>query len=92
MRKNKLKRLPILRTDKQAEAFVANSDLTQYDLSSLRPVRFEFEKKDARINMRLPQPLLLAIKQTASNRGIPSQRFIREALEKAVVGQFEMCK
>jgi len=82
--KKKLKKLPVFRTDRQAEAFVAHSDLTQYDLSGLRPVRFEFEKKAARINMRLPEPLLAAVKQSASKRGIPYQRFIREALEKAV--------
>ena len=84
MRKKKLKKLPVLRTDRQAETFVANSDLTQYDLSNMRPVQFEFEKKSARINMRLPEPLLAAVKRSASSRGIPYQRFIREALEKAV--------
>jgi predicted DNA binding CopG/RHH family protein len=84
MRKTKLKKLPILRTDRQAEAFVASADLTQYDLSALRPIRFEFEKKSARINMRLPEPLLAAVKRSASSRGIPYQRFIREALERAV--------
>jgi predicted DNA binding CopG/RHH family protein len=84
MRKKKLKKLPILGTDRQAEDFIAKSDLTQYDLSGLRPVRFEFEKKSARISMRLPEPLLAAVKRSASSRGIPYQRFIRETLEKAV--------
>jgi predicted DNA binding CopG/RHH family protein len=84
MRKKRLKKLPVLRTDRQAGAFVASADLTQYDLSGLRPVRFEFEKKSARINMRLPEPLLEAVKRSASKRGIPYQRFIREALERAV--------
>jgi predicted DNA binding CopG/RHH family protein len=47
-------------------------------------VRFEFEKKSARINMRLPEPMLDAVKAKALARGIPYQRFIREAIERAL--------
>jgi predicted DNA binding CopG/RHH family protein len=75
------KKIPRCKTDKQAEAFVAKADLTEYALSDFRPVRFEFERKDARVNMRLPVPLLDAVKKIALARGIPYQRVIREALE-----------
>ena len=34
--------------------------------------------------MHLPKPLLAAVKARAKARGIPYQRFIREALEQAV--------
>jgi predicted DNA binding CopG/RHH family protein len=78
------KKLPRLGSDKQAEDFVARADLTQYDLSQMRPARFEFAPKAARINMRLPTGLLKAVKATAARRRIPYQRFIRETLEKAV--------
>jgi predicted DNA binding CopG/RHH family protein len=78
------KPLPKLRSDKEAEAFVAKSDLTDYDLSGLRMVRFEFQPKDQRVNMRLPRPLLDAVKATAAKAGVPYQRFIRRALEDAV--------
>jgi hypothetical protein len=37
--KSKLKKLPTLRTDGEAEEFVATSDLTEYDLSGMRPMR-----------------------------------------------------
>jgi len=47
------KKLPRLKTDKAAEDFVATADLTEYDLSVMRPVRFEFQHKDKRVNMRL---------------------------------------
>jgi predicted DNA binding CopG/RHH family protein len=47
-------------------------------------VRFAFEKKAARVNIRWPEPLLEAVKARARARGIPYQRFIREALEEAV--------
>jgi len=83
----KLKKLPVLKTDEEAERFIAEADLTEYDLSGFKPARFEFEKKGARINMRVPEPLLQAVKDRAQARGIPYQRFIREALERAVTGK-----
>jgi predicted DNA binding CopG/RHH family protein len=79
------RKLPRLRSDKEAEDFVANAALTQYDLSKMRHVRFEFAPKAARVNMRLPAELLKAVKTSAARRGIPYQRFIRQALEHAVV-------
>jgi predicted DNA binding CopG/RHH family protein len=78
------KKIPNFRSDKAAEAFVDTADLTQYNLAGARPVRFEFEKKEARVNMRLPGPLLEAVKDSAKARGIPYQRFIREILEHAL--------
>jgi predicted DNA binding CopG/RHH family protein len=77
-------KLPKLRSDKEAEDFVANSDLTEYDLSGMRMVRFEFQPKSERVNMRLPRPLLDAVKAKAAKAGVPYQRFIRQALETAV--------
>ena len=78
------KPLPKLRSDKEAEDFVATSDLTEYDLSGMRMMRFEFEPKSERVNLRLPRPLLDAVKATAAKAGLPYQRFIRQALETAV--------
>ena len=79
-----MKKLPKLKTDKAAEDFVANSDLTEYDLSGMRMVRFEFEPKTERVNMRLPRTLLNAVKAKAAKQGIPYQRYIRQALENAI--------
>jgi predicted DNA binding CopG/RHH family protein len=78
------KQLPALRSDEEAEAFVADSDLTKYDLSGMRVVQFEFEPKTERVNMRMPRSLLDAVKASAAKRGVPYQRFIRHALEAAV--------
>lgn len=78
------KKLPKLRSDREAEDFVARADLTQYDLSGMRPVRFEFQPKSERVNMRLPKPLLEAVKASAARAGMPYQRFIRRVLETAV--------
>lgn len=81
------KKIPRFDTDEEAAAFVATADLTQYDLTGARPVHFEFEKKAAQINMRVPRGLLDAVKARAEARGIPYTRFIREILEKAVASQ-----
>lgn len=78
-----IKAVPKLTTDDDAEAFLAQ-DLSDLDFSQFKPMRFELEKKEARVNMRLPEPLLDAVKKRASARGIPYQRFIREALETAL--------
>src|ERR1700683_2288632 len=78
------KKLPKLRSDEEAETFVAKSDLTEYDLSGMRIMRFEFQPKSERVNMRLPRPLLDAVKASAAKAGIPYQRFIRQVLEVAV--------
>lgn len=81
------KKIPRFENDEQAETFVDTADLTQYDLSGAVPVYFEFEKKVAQINMRVPRKLLEAVKARAEARGIPYTRFIREILEKAVASQ-----
>jgi predicted DNA binding CopG/RHH family protein len=82
-----MKPLPELRTDEEAEDFIAKTDLTEYDLSSMRTVHFEFQPKSERVNMRLPRPLLDAVKAAAAEVGVPYQRFIRQALEAAVMSR-----
>jgi predicted DNA binding CopG/RHH family protein len=77
------KRVPRLKSDAAAERFLAR-DLSDLDFSQFKPVQFEFEKKTARVNMRLPETLLKAVKARASARKMPYQRFIRESLERAV--------
>jgi len=52
------KKLPRFRSDKEAEDFVEKADLTEYDLSAMRPIRFEFQPKSERVNMRVPRQLL----------------------------------
>jgi predicted DNA binding CopG/RHH family protein len=83
-RRPKLKKMPSLRSDAAAERFVSTADLTQYDLSGFKPMRFEIEPKSAALNMRLPQQLLNAVKSEARSRGIPYTRYVRMLLEKAV--------
>jgi predicted DNA binding CopG/RHH family protein len=77
------KRVPKLNTDRQAEVFLAR-DLSKLDFSQFKTARFEFEKKDDQINMRVPKQLLEEVKARAKARGIPYTRFIRETLEQAL--------
>jgi predicted DNA binding CopG/RHH family protein len=84
MKARRLKKMPPLRSDAAAERFVAKADLTQFDLSGFKPMRFEIEPKSAALNMRLPQSLLDAVKSEARARGIPYTRYVRMLLEKAI--------
>ena len=78
------KKFPTFRTDKEAQDFVDTADLTEYDLSGGTPVQFEFQPKSASINMRVPKPLLDAVKERAKVRGIPYTRLIRQLMEREV--------
>lgn len=81
----KAKPMPPLRSDAEAEKFVAAADLSQYDLSGFKPMHFEFESKAAALNMRLPKSLLDALKVKAKAKGIPYSRYVRLLLETDVL-------
>ena len=76
-------RVPVMTTDEEAEAFLAQ-DLSALDPAQFKPLPQETSPKSARLNMRLPEPLLAALKAKAAERSIPYQRLIREALERAL--------
>ena len=78
------KPMPSLKSDADAEQFVATADLSKFDLSGFKPMRFEFEPKAAALNMRLPQNLLDAVKLKAKARGMPYTRYVRLLLESDV--------
>ncbi len=82
-----LRPLPRFASDEEAARFVEGADLTRYDLSGFRPVRFEFEAKSARVTMRLPESLLAAIKAEAARRHMPYQRYMRELLERGLAAE-----
>lgn len=79
------KKIPAFKTDRQAQDFVDTANLAEYALSGGTSVQFEFEAKSAHINMRVPQPLLDAVKERARIRGIPYTRFIRQLIEREVL-------
>jgi predicted DNA binding CopG/RHH family protein len=81
------KKFPALKTDEEAEAFL-QQDLSDYlHAGNFAPYRFEFQPKDKSINLRIPGDLLTAVQADAKRQGIPYQRYIRQALERAVAAQ-----
>lgn len=78
------KTIPTFKTDKEAEDFVAKADLSEYDLSGGQVMRFELKRKNKSVNLRLPEELLEAVRTQARRVGVPYQRFIRMALERAL--------
>ena len=79
--KIKAKPMPSLFSDEEAEAFTAKADLTLYDLSGFKPMRFEISPKEAALNRRLPVALLNAVKSKAEAKGVPYARYVRMLLE-----------
>jgi len=78
------RRLPVLRTDEEAEKFLER-DLTDYiSAENFAPFQFEFKPKQKSINLRISEELLNAVRASAERQGIPYQRFIRQTLERAV--------
>lgn len=76
-----MKTLPKMTTDDEAEAVLAQ-DLSDLDFTQFKAIDWEAQPKSARVNMRLPEALITAIKARAKARGVPYQRLIREALER----------
>lgn len=77
------RKVPRFKSDDEAEAFL-EQDLSDLDFSQFKPVQFEFRPKDKSLNLRLSEDLLNAIRARAKKEGMPYQRYIRLALERAV--------
>jgi predicted DNA binding CopG/RHH family protein len=79
-----VKRLPIFKSDDEAAAFL-DQDLSDYiSAETLAPFPFELRPKSKSLNLRISGDLLDAVRARARQQGIPYQRFIRQALERAV--------
>ncbi len=75
-----MKRVPDFKADAEAEAFL-EQDLSNIDFRQFSPMRFEIKPKAAVLNMRLPVPLLEAVKARAAARGVPYTRYVRMLME-----------
>jgi len=74
----KAKQFNTLHSDSEAIEEVENIDLTQYDLREFKPTTFEFQKKSARLELRIPAEQLVLLKQIAKKQGIPHTRLVRQ--------------
>lgn len=73
--------LPPIKNDKDAEALL-EQDLSDYlHEGNFQAAKFEFMPKTAKINLRVPEPLLKVIKKRAKNASMPYQRYMRQLLE-----------
>ena len=78
------KRVPKFKSNKDVERFL-NKDLSDYlTPGNLHPATFEFAPKSKVVNLRISEELLTMVKKIAKQRGIPYQRYIREAVEMSV--------
>ena len=78
------KTIPTFTSDEEAERFIDTADLSEYDLSG-QFVKFELKRKDKTVSLRLPEALLEAVRERAERAGMPYQRFIRLAVERAIL-------
>ncbi len=78
------RKLPALRSDKEAEELL-DRDLAPYiNAQNLEPFPLEYRPKQKSVNLRISDELLQAVRAAARRRGIPYQRYIRQALEMAL--------
>ena len=80
MKYNGMKKIPTLKTDQQAEAFL-DQDLSDLDFSQFKTMRLEFAPKSAALHLRLPEALLEGLKVRAKAQGVPYTRYVRMLLE-----------
>ena len=77
------KKVPHFKTDEEAEAFL-EQDLTDYlHAGNFKPMHFEIRPKEKTVNLRISEGLLEAVRESAKREGVPYQRYIRHALERA---------
>jgi hypothetical protein len=77
---------PALRTNEEADRFVAEADLTEYDVSMMVPVSFELHRKAGWRACACQNPVRCR-KRAAKRLDLPSQRFMRQAIERAVAAE-----
>lgn len=81
----KLKPFPHFSSDEEVEHFVDTADLSEYDFSQFKPIRAFFnERKNARVNMRMPESLLNTVKSMALKDKVPYQRLMRDLIESGI--------
>src|SRR5579872_5424534 len=74
-----LKKFPDLKTDQEADDWLQNADLGEYDLSEgLKKVRFELVREEERVS--LPTTLLDQMNALAVARDTPTQQLIEQAI------------
>ena len=71
--------------DADAGQTFETAGISEHDLSCHKPTRYEFERKGATLNMRIPPALLEAVKLRAKAKGVPFTRYVRMLIEEDVL-------
>jgi predicted DNA binding CopG/RHH family protein len=78
------KKLPVFKNDEDAEEFLTQDLSEHLTADNLVPFPFEYRPKQKSVNLRISEELLDAVRAEARRRGMPYQRYIRQALEAAL--------
>ena len=78
--------LPVLHSDEEAERFVDEADLSQYDLSGGRVMRFELRPPAGhqRVSCNLPEADVGAALQRAGSLGLDLEAYLARILHDAL--------
>jgi predicted DNA binding CopG/RHH family protein len=78
------RRIPEFKSNEELEAFL-EQDLSDYITpENFKPARFEFLPTTRQVNLCFSEALLDAVRQRAQEKGISYQRYIRQAVERAL--------
>jgi predicted DNA binding CopG/RHH family protein len=77
-------KIPEFRTDEELAAFLEQDLSVSITPENFKPARFEFLPKTRQVNLRLSEALLEAVRARARDEGISYQRYIRQAVERAL--------
>jgi len=70
MSKTTLKPMPQFATDEEAERFVDEADLSEYDLAGFKPMKISRPSDYSMYGLRLPSELLFRIDKRASEMNV----------------------
>ena len=76
------KTIPDFATDEEAEEFVANANLSDYDLSDFVVAPIAFVRPVP--NAFVPDDLLMKVRARAQQEGVSPDHFIERVLEEAI--------
>jgi predicted DNA binding CopG/RHH family protein len=93
-----MKKKPVFKLDKEEKDFSDSFDKGEWqsvknitkEKSKARAASASYQKKDARINIRLSQADLDQIKQKAAFEGLPYQTLIASILHKYAAGHLDL--
>ncbi|MCE7027927.1 CopG family antitoxin [Jiella avicenniae] len=82
MSETKLKQMPHFATDEEAERFVDEADLSEYDLSGFRPMKLVRRGSTDRYTIQLESELLFRIDARARELGVSIDEYLLSLAKK----------